>query len=140
MRPAPRGFTLLEVAVAMAILGIAFTALFGQISTSLSGIPRIERSHSLLDHARNKLAETKLIPTLRPDQRAEGSFTDGTRWRVETRMFIAPQGSASAHLIHVVVRVERDGTNMSFDTYRFQESIAPQVRGLGEQLNELRLR
>ena len=41
-RPTPQGFTLMEVLVAVTILGVGFVALFGVLSGSLGTVSRIE--------------------------------------------------------------------------------------------------
>ena len=79
------GFTLIEVVVAMVIMGIAFVVLFGQISQSLTGIPRVERANALVDHARNTLSELQLIPVIAPGQRVEGRFADGPNGKLKLR-------------------------------------------------------
>ena len=138
MRKESRGFTLLEVAVAIAILGIAFSTLFGQISTSLSAFPRIGRSNALVENARNKLAEIRLLGSIRPTDQARGVFQDGVQWRIETST-LTRQELQTRHILRVEVFVEGDGASMSFVTYRFQEAVPQETLALGDQLDALRL-
>lgn len=134
-----RGFTLLEVAVAMAILGISLAALFGQISTSLSGVSRARRADVLVSHARTKLAEVKLVRVLQPDQQVNGVFDDGALWRIETST-LAPRGPLdSGQIVKASVSVALEGTNLTFSIYRFQPAFAGSPPTLGEQLDEVRL-
>ena len=133
------GFTLIEVVVAMVIVGIAFVVLFGQISQSLTGIPRVERANALVDHARNTLSEIQLIPVIAPGQRVEGRFADGTEWEVETSMFVAPQPTNTGHLLKISVALEQDGSQAAFHTYRFQQIIPDDIQPLREQLDALQL-
>lgn len=54
---ASKGFTLMEVLVALAILGITFTVLFGLLSGSLRNIDRVGEREKILRLARMKLNE-----------------------------------------------------------------------------------
>src|ERR1700693_4835384 len=85
-----RGFSLLEVLVAVTIIGLAFSAVFAGMSGSLRGLGRVESSERRVEQARLKLAELDLIKRLRPRDSASGQFDDGTRWTLESGPFIAP--------------------------------------------------
>ena len=81
------GFSLLEVLVAMMILGIGFVVLFGLLSTSLNTVSRIRERQKLVRSAQMKLNEVCL--SLRQGEGASdlsGNFAERYRWRanVET--------------------------------------------------------
>ena len=135
----PTGFTLIEVAVAMAIVGIAFAALFGQISQSIASIPRIERSNGLVAEARARFDELRVLPAIRPEQQVNGTSADGTLWSIRTD--IAAGGSPDPrHLLRISVAIERDGRQLAFESYRFQPAIPPDTPLLETQLDAIRQR
>jgi len=132
------GFTLLEVAVAIAILGIAFTALFAGISSSLGGIPRVERSQRLVEQARNTFARVALVPELTASQNARGAYADGIRWNVRTTMSVPPDANGP-HVLKIEVGVEDDDLALSFATYRFQDRVPSGILSLQGDLDALEL-
>lgn len=80
------GFTLLEILVAMTILGVGFVALFGVLSTSLGTVSRIGDRETLVRSAQMKLNE--LCLDLRQGQeppRRSGEFAGKYRWRADVR-------------------------------------------------------
>lgn len=81
----PRGFTLLEIMLAMAILAIAFTAVFQSQSQSISmiGGSRFDTTAPLL--AQSEMARIEAIP-LREITSGEGNFGDAFpdyTWKVD---------------------------------------------------------
>ena len=80
------GFTLMEILVAMTILGVGFVALFGVLSTSLGTVSRIGDRETLVRSAQMKLNE--LCLSLRqgqePPQRS-GELAGKYRWRADIR-------------------------------------------------------
>ena len=80
------GFTLLEILVAMTILGVGFVALFGVLSASLGTVSRIGDRETLVRSAQMKLNE--LCLSLRQGQEPperSGEFAGKYRWRAEIR-------------------------------------------------------
>jgi general secretion pathway protein I len=76
-----KGFTLLEIMIALAILGIALTVILQQFSTGLKTV-RVTRDYtSALILAREKLEEFCLVKKL-SEKEESGEFEDGYRWRV----------------------------------------------------------
>ncbi len=75
-----RGFTLIEVLIASAILGTAFVAVVGLMSGSLRNIARINAHEQLLLHAREQMTELLLEQPLVPGE-FSGRWTDGYRWQ-----------------------------------------------------------
>lgn len=146
MRGSRKGFSLLEVMVALTILAMSFPVIFGAMSNSLRAERRTGESERRLLQARNKLAELDLLESIRPHDRARGSFEDGTRWQVETFPFVEPFNEGRRSNPHAVVRavltLEWDGRNgtrrWEIETYRFVPATGQPIRGLEEQLREIR--
>ena len=78
------GFTLMEVLVAVTILGVGFVALFGVLSGSLGTVSRIEDRETLVRTAQMKLNEICLAlrQGREPDARS-GEFGGKYRWQAE---------------------------------------------------------
>jgi general secretion pathway protein I len=72
----PRGFTLLEVVVAVAILGMAATALFGLFSGSLFNLRKIEEVHRYQLAAEDVMQRVLSLSSLPADGRAEGTLDE----------------------------------------------------------------
>jgi prepilin-type N-terminal cleavage/methylation domain-containing protein len=76
------GFTLMEVLVGMAILGITFTVLFGLLSGSLRNIDRIGEREKILRLARMKLNEL-IVQTNQGNiiPQSAGQWNDRYHWK-----------------------------------------------------------
>jgi len=77
-REAERGFTLLEVVIAFALLAAMLAVVLRLFSEGAGGVARAERHSIALLHAESKLAE--LIATVDRPGRLAGAFADGYRW------------------------------------------------------------
>jgi len=90
-----RGFTLIEVLVAAAVLGITASALFGLFSHSLFNIGRVEDLHRYELAAQNVMNRTLLLSTLPGGGETSGVLDDsGARWTVTVQPW-APSDLAS---------------------------------------------
>lgn len=90
-----KGFTLLEIMVALAILGIALTVILQQFSVGLKSA-RISREYTTaLIHAREKLEEFCLLKELSEEEES-GEFEDGYSWRVVVAPFEEEEGKKEA--------------------------------------------
>jgi prepilin-type N-terminal cleavage/methylation domain-containing protein len=143
-RNSSRGFTLIEILVAMTILGMSFAVLFSLSSRSLDGMRRSRAVQERIDFAKNKLDELRLVSDLEAGDRVTGALEDGTEWTVDVLPFVAavPDGPRRNPNSVVRVRVTLDwqGRNApqswSVDAYRL---VRPRPLGvphiaLGEQL------
>jgi general secretion pathway protein I len=75
------GFTLIEVIVAAAILGMAAAALFGLLSKSLFNLKKIDDVRQYQLASERIMNYALLLPQLPPAGRAEGRFDRiGARW------------------------------------------------------------
>src|SRR5258705_7497809 len=78
-----RGFTLIEVLVAAAILGMTASALFGLLSHSLFNIGRVEELHRYDLAAQTVMNRVLLLPALPGGGETTGVLDDsGARWTV----------------------------------------------------------
>ena len=88
-----RGFTLIEVAIAMAILGVGVVTVLQLFSGGL----RMEEGASIrtraVVHARTLLDQTLAIPELAPGSE-RGEYDDGMRWERTVRE--APEYTATS--------------------------------------------
>jgi general secretion pathway protein I len=112
---AARGFTLIEVLVAAAVLGIATSALFGLFSQSLFNIGRVEDLHRYELAAENVMNRVLLLQTLPGGGEAAGVLDDtGARWNVMVQPW-APVDLASkpaAGILRVAVSVTWPGRSI----------------------------
>ena len=138
---APAGFTLLEVVVAMTILGLGFSAIFAGMSQSARNITKLEKVERREMFTRNLLAKLDLLQQLRPGDTSNGIFQDGTRWRLEVQPYIQPTPEVLAGIVRIELRLEWDGTSSvlsrTIETYRLVRSMAPYAPGLEAQLHAL---
>lgn len=126
IRRSKRGFSLIEVVVAMAILAISFTAFMSGMSTALSITTDLEAHGRRMDLARSKLVEIDLLPTPFVGDLAVGQFGDGTVWRIEAFPFIAAQpGASSRSIVRIALTLEWTGNSgprtWTASTYRVLE-------------------
>ncbi len=87
----PRGFTLLEVVVAAAILGMAATALFGLLSQSLFNLGKVEEMHRYQLAAQDLMQRVLFLEFLPGAGRAEGRLDDlQSQWTVNVSRYAPP--------------------------------------------------
>jgi len=97
-----RGFTLLEVIVALAIAGAALGVLSMTLSGALDGSARIARRQEGLLRARSHLDAAMALPRLNVGTQ-QGDDRDGYRWRMETRQIEpASSGRGVAEALYAV--------------------------------------
>jgi len=93
---AVRGFTLLEVLVAFALLAMALTLLLGTLSGAARQVGQADvRSRAVL-HAQSLLAVAGVEAPLQEGQQ-QGQWEQGRyRWTLQVRPFVEPRASGSA--------------------------------------------
>jgi general secretion pathway protein I len=99
-----RGFTLIEVLVAFAILAVTLTALIQIFSTGLRSIMSVERYASATLLARSALAEVGTEIPLGPGERSANAG-DGFAWRLRITPALAPLASPGAMIVPYQVAV-----------------------------------
>jgi prepilin-type N-terminal cleavage/methylation domain-containing protein len=140
-----RGFSLLEVVVAVTLIGIGFSAIFAAMSGSVRGLQRVESNDHRVELARQKLAELDLIKRIRVEDSARGTFDDGTRWTLDVAPFIAPVEEAERRNANSVVRISltlewpgRNGMQRQvIQSYRYQTGDTASIPSLEDQLRDL---
>jgi general secretion pathway protein I len=75
------GFALIEILVAVSILAISLVVIFQLFSGGLKSRKLSEEYARGVFHAREKMAETLLIPALSQGE-TEGEFEDGYEWQM----------------------------------------------------------
>jgi prepilin-type N-terminal cleavage/methylation domain-containing protein len=140
-----QGFTLLEVLVAVTILGLGFATVFAGISGSLRSIERVRTMDQHVELARQKLAELDLLQRIRPADSASGQFPDGTHWTLQSSPFIEPvtEGELknAASIIRIDLTIEWMGRSgpqkQTIQSYRYQVVENLPIPSLEQQLHEL---
>jgi general secretion pathway protein I len=89
---AAAGFTLLETLVALALLGIVLTTVFGLIGGGLRAAHRDEDRLLLALVAQNLLVRSRLDLTPTGDGPLSGDIGGGLRWRIESQPYELPEG------------------------------------------------
>ncbi|MGH8025357.1 MAG: type II secretion system protein XpsI [Pseudoxanthomonas sp.] len=108
-----RGFTLIEVIIAFALLALALTLLLGSLSGAARQIRTADDSGRATLHAQSLLAQLGVGEVLQPG-RKQGTFEQGRyRWALEVEPYIdplqrrSPQAAASAsRLLQLQLEVE----------------------------------
>ncbi len=86
-----RGFTLIEILVALSILAVALGAILQSLSSGLRSLGAAEAHALALMHARSQLAKVGPLIPLEPGEQtgAAGKF----EWTVSVRRFEPPDGN-----------------------------------------------
>lgn len=77
-----RGFSLLEVLVALSILGIGAALTLSLITGALGRVRKVQERLRNMEHAETVLELTLLDETIESPRTLTGDFPDGTRWMV----------------------------------------------------------
>jgi len=80
------GVSLLEVLIAVTILGLSFTTIFSGLSAALRTTDTLGGYNRLIEYAEQKLNELTLDPTLKPGQERFGVSGSGMRWHATTQL------------------------------------------------------
>jgi prepilin-type N-terminal cleavage/methylation domain-containing protein len=143
------GFTLIEVLVAMTVLGLGFGVLFSLSARSLDGMRRARDTERRFEFARAKLAEIRLVPRIKIGDRASGSLEDGTQWTAEVFPFVQPVKEGPFANPNGIARIhfsmEWQGRNQPLhwevDTYHSITEVGPQPQAsLNESLQAIAAR
>ncbi len=107
------GVSLLEILIAISILGITFTAIFSSMSAALRAASRLDQYRLVVDYATNKLNEVALDPNLAPGREISGVSASGLRWKARTEVVDTRPGfgpDRRLELVRIVVEVSWKGS------------------------------
>jgi prepilin-type N-terminal cleavage/methylation domain-containing protein len=85
------GFSLLEVLVALAILGVGTALTLSLISGSLGKIRKVELRNRVMHHAETVMELALLDSSIKGPTSFRGDFEDGTRWVVVVSDYEMPR-------------------------------------------------
>ncbi len=130
---ASAGFTLLEVLVATALMGIAVAALMSGLSGSLRNLSRAEAYEKAVLVGRAQLNRLLVEETLTPGQLA-GQWDESVRWEAEIRPWdpsgAGGRGAAVTNLMVVSLTVfwkgARGEKHVTFETCKYEPQLPPQ--------------
>lgn len=118
-----RGFTLIEVLAAIALLAIVFAVALGVLGTSAQNAGRAAALDAAVEHAQSLFAEQGLTEPLKNGGSA-GTFADGMRWTLRVKMLprlVAGTGANAA------VSLQQGGTLMAqaggVDLYQLDATV-----------------
>lgn len=94
----PRGFTLIEVLAAIALLAIAFAIGLGALGKSAQNATHAAALDAAVEHAQSLFAEQGLVEPLK-DKSAAGTFDDGMRWTLKVHALSRPASGAGASAV-----------------------------------------
>ena len=95
MNVRPRGFTLLEVLAAIALLAIAFAIALGALGKSAQNAAQAAALDTAVEHAQSLFAAQGLTGPLK-DTNSSGSFGDGMRWTLRVHALPRPAQASAA--------------------------------------------
>jgi general secretion pathway protein I len=123
-RSAERGFTLLEVVIALAILGIAFALAMELLANGVRSAKASEDYTQAVLLARQKIAEMAITPYL-SGSGEQGDFGGGFRWSSEVQPIPPQEEGLPARLYQVRVRVTWPGRRgeKSMDLYTLRMTV-----------------
>ncbi len=101
-----RGFTLIEMIVATALMGIAVVGLLSLLSATLANAARVKQYDQAAMLARTKMNELLALSPLPLGQALTGQWNESTGWQAQAGVFERPPNAGSGMM--QLVRVELD--------------------------------
>jgi len=111
-----RGFTLIEVVVAVTILGLSSSALFGLFGASVNNLRKIEELHRYQLAAEEVMNRVLLLPSLPGSGRAGGRLDQmDANWTLRVEPWIPSNldGRPAAAIVRVEVEIFWEGRSGS---------------------------
>ncbi len=94
-----RGFTLLEVVVALAIMGIGVATALSVFSGSLNNLRRVDLAHRAMSHAENVMNEILADESIREPRRFSGELDEDFSYTAEVDFWEEPQERPSLDIV-----------------------------------------
>ena len=102
------GISLLEVLMAISILGISFATIFSGLSAALRATDHLDRFDRSNEFAKEKLSELFLDPSLMAGQMRSGVSPSGIWWQAKTELVDKrplPGSEKPAQLVRIILEV-----------------------------------
>jgi len=119
------GMSLLEVLIAVSLLGISFVSIFSGLSAGLRATGRLDLFDRANEFAVQKLNELFLDASLRAEDRRYGTTPSGIRWEATTELVEKrplPGSDSPAQLVRIVLQVywrtPRGRQTLNFETLK----------------------
>lgn len=93
-RSGQAGVSLLEVLIAVSLLGLCFATVFPGLSAALRTTGHLSQYDHAVEYATSQLNELVLEPSLEPGQERSGISPAGFRWRAKTELVARRPGLA----------------------------------------------
>jgi len=126
------GISLLEVLMAISLLGVSFVTIFSGLSAALRATGRLDAFDRSNEFATQKLNELFLDPTFGADQMRFGTSPSGIEWEARTELLDQrplPGAQKSAQLVRINLEVSwrtRSGRqNLSLESLKLFIPPAP---------------
>ena len=124
-----RGFTLLEMIVATALMSISVVGLLSLLSGTLSNAARIKQYDRVAMLARTKMNELLLLSPLPLGQPLAGQWDENTGWKAQVEPFERPRnfGPGAYQLVRINLEIwwKADGQRKSVTLEGFRRDMAP---------------
>jgi prepilin-type N-terminal cleavage/methylation domain-containing protein len=117
------GVSLLEVLIAISLLGIGFAAIFSGFSAALRTVGRVDHYTHVTDFAQNKLNALVIDPSLGPGQELYGVSDSGLSWHARTRLVDQRPGASPDQPVQLM-RIELE---VSWKTAKGVQTFALQT-------------
>jgi general secretion pathway protein I len=133
-----RGFTLIEVIVAVAVIGLAATALFSLLSTSLFNLRKVEDLHHLQLAGEDLMNRVLLLPALPAPALAQGRLDENNldaRWTVRVMPWIPERLEGNPANAVLKIDVELQWRGRSGERTMKLETVKPAAVAYGMDLN-----
>jgi hypothetical protein len=107
--PREAGVSLLEVLLAISLLGISFATIFSGLSAALRTTDRLDRFDRASDFAARKLSELILDPSLVAGQMRSGVSPSGIAWQARTQLVDTrplPSSDKPARLVRIALELD----------------------------------
>jgi prepilin-type N-terminal cleavage/methylation domain-containing protein len=102
------GMSLLEVLMAISLLGISFVTIFSGLSAALRATDRLDRFDQGNEFATQKLNELSLDTSLGANELRSGVSPSGIRWQARTQLVEErplPGSEKPAQLVRIILQV-----------------------------------